>query len=62
MTLLIRYRGMLVDEAYFVPEVTDCKQANTGFQGLNEINSEPGGMMDFEEDQSRHKRRRHLMS
>ncbi|PPD79855.1 hypothetical protein GOBAR_DD23222 [Gossypium barbadense] len=56
MTLLIRYRGMLVDEAYIVPEVTDCKQANTGFQGLNEINSEPGGMMDFEEDQSRHKR------
>ncbi|KAA3471493.1 COP9 signalosome complex subunit 7-like isoform X2 [Gossypium australe] len=48
--------SMLVDEAYIVPEGTDCKQANTDFQGLDELNSEPGGMMDFEEDQSRHKR------
>ncbi|KAJ6940111.1 COP9 signalosome complex subunit 7-like isoform X1 [Populus alba x Populus x berolinensis] len=43
-------------------EVTNCKQADIDFRGHEEIYSEPGGVMDYEEDRSRPKRRRHPMS
>ncbi|KAK6918650.1 hypothetical protein RJ641_017072 [Dillenia turbinata] len=42
---------------YFVAEVTPCKQAaDVDFRGHEEIYSEPGGVMDYEEDRSRPKR------
>ncbi|KAJ0053859.1 hypothetical protein Pint_00103 [Pistacia integerrima] len=47
---------------YIVAEVTHCKQADVDFRGHEEIYSEPGGVMDYEEDRSRPKRRRHPMS
>ncbi|GKU88493.1 hypothetical protein SLEP1_g2752 [Rubroshorea leprosula] len=37
-------------------------KADVDFRGLEEIYSEPGGVMDHEEDRSRPKRRRHPMS
>ncbi|CAN1145955.1 COP9 signalosome complex subunit 7 [Linum perenne] len=47
---------------YVVAEVTPCKQADADFRGHEEIYSEPGGVMDYEEDRSRPKRRRHPVS
>ncbi|KAH1210450.1 COP9 signalosome complex subunit 7 [Glycine max] len=47
---------------YFVAEVTHCKQADIDFRGHEEICSESGGVMDYEEDRSRPKRRRHPIS
>lgn len=47
--------GILVDVAYIVAEVTNCKQADD-FRGHEEICSEPGGVMDYEEDRTRPKR------
>ncbi|XP_058008264.1 COP9 signalosome complex subunit 7 isoform X5 [Hevea brasiliensis] len=47
---------------YVVAEVTHCKQADIDFRGHEEIYSEPGGVMDYEEDRSRPKRRRHPIS
>lgn len=47
---------MLVDVSYVVAEVTNCKQADAEFRGHQEIFSEHGGVMDFEEDRSRPKR------
>ncbi|XP_052481653.1 COP9 signalosome complex subunit 7 isoform X4 [Gossypium raimondii] len=44
---------------YVVAEVTHCKQADLDFRGIEEIYSEPGGVMDYEEDRIRPKRRRH---
>ncbi|KAL5159461.1 COP9 signalosome complex subunit 7 [Glycine soja] len=41
---------------YFVAEVTHCKQADIDFRGHEEICSESGGVMDYEEDRSRPKR------
>ena len=41
---------------YIVAEVTHCKQADIDFRGHEEIYSEPGGVMDYEEDRSRPKR------
>jgi hypothetical protein len=41
---------------YVVAEVTHCKQADIDFRGHEEIYSEPGGVMDYEEDRSRPKR------
>ncbi|KAB5526835.1 hypothetical protein DKX38_020682 [Salix brachista] len=41
---------------YVVAEVTHCKQADIDFRGHEEIYSEPGGVMDCEEDRSRSKR------
>jgi hypothetical protein len=41
---------------YVVAEVTNCKQADIDFRGHEEIYSEPGGVMDYEEDRSRPKR------
>lgn len=41
---------------YIVAEVTNCKQADIDFRGHEEIYSEPGGVMDYEEDRSRPKR------
>ncbi|XP_054791859.1 COP9 signalosome complex subunit 7-like isoform X1 [Prosopis cineraria] len=38
------------------------KQADIDFRGHEEINSESGGVMDYEEDRSRPKRRRHPLS
>ncbi|KAF3946021.1 hypothetical protein CMV_027665 [Castanea mollissima] len=46
-------------EVHFSQEVTNCKQADIDFRGHEEIYSEPGGVMDYEEDRSRPKRRRH---
>lgn len=40
---------------YIVAEVTNCKQADD-FRGQEEIYSEPGGVMDYEEDRNRPKR------
>ncbi|RVW32309.1 COP9 signalosome complex subunit 7 [Vitis vinifera] len=37
-------------------KVTHCKQADIDFRGHEEIYSEPGGVMDYEEDRSRPKR------
>ncbi|XWS32431.1 hypothetical protein CRYUN_Cryun23aG0158800 [Craigia yunnanensis] len=37
-------------------------KADVDFRGLEEICSEPGGVMDYEEDRSRPKRRRHPIS
>ncbi|XP_021280915.1 COP9 signalosome complex subunit 7 isoform X1 [Herrania umbratica] len=37
-------------------------KADVDFRGLEEIYSEPGGVMDYEEDRSRPKRRRHPIS
>ncbi|XVF79767.1 hypothetical protein PTKIN_Ptkin15bG0016100 [Pterospermum kingtungense] len=37
-------------------------KADVDFRGLEEIYSEPGGVMDYEEDRSRQKRRRHPIS
>ncbi|KAL6124499.1 hypothetical protein ACLB2K_077011 [Fragaria x ananassa] len=37
-------------------EVPPCKQADNDFRGHEEIYSEPGGVMDYEEDRSRPKR------
>ncbi|XP_031392430.1 COP9 signalosome complex subunit 7 isoform X3 [Punica granatum] len=45
---------------YVVAEVATCKQADD-FRGHEEIYSEPGGVMDYEEDRTRPKRRRHPM-
>ena len=48
---------MLVDcLTYVVAEVTHCQQADIDFRGHEEIYSEPGGVMDYEEDRSRPKR------
>lgn len=49
---------MLVDVSftYIVAEVPYCKQADIDFRGHGEIYSEPGGVMDHEEDRSRPKR------
>nr|ADN34235.1 hypothetical protein [Cucumis melo subsp. melo] len=47
---------------YIVAEVTNCKQANIDIREHEEIYSEPGGVMDYEEDRSRPKRRRHPIS
>ena len=41
---------------YVVAEVTNCEQADIDFRGHEEIYSEPGGVMDYEEDRSRPKR------
>lgn len=41
---------------YFVAEVPPCKQADSDFRGHEEIYSESGGVMDYEEDRSRPKR------
>ncbi|KAA3462112.1 COP9 signalosome complex subunit 7-like isoform X2 [Gossypium australe] len=41
---------------YVVAEVTHCKQADLDFRGIEEIYSEPGGVMDYEEDRIRPKR------
>lgn len=41
---------------YIVAEVTNCKQANIDIREHEEIYSEPGGVMDYEEDRSRPKR------
>lgn len=38
--------------SYVVAEVTNCKQADAEFRGHQEIFSEHGGVMDFEEDRS----------
>ncbi|XP_038907171.1 COP9 signalosome complex subunit 7 isoform X1 [Benincasa hispida] len=46
----------------FLEEVTNCKQANIDIREHEEIYSEPGGVMDYEEDRSRPKRRRHPIS
>lgn len=35
---------------YVLAEVTPCKQADIDFRGHEEIYSEPGGVMDYEED------------
>lgn len=43
---------------YVVAEVTNCKQADVDFRGHEEIFSESGGVMDYEEDRGRPKRRR----
>ncbi|KAK6162650.1 hypothetical protein DH2020_002491 [Rehmannia glutinosa] len=45
--------GMLVDVSYVVAEVTNCKQADVEFRGHEDVFSEHGGVMDFEEDRSR---------
>ncbi|CAL5398139.1 unnamed protein product [Camellia sinensis] len=45
-----------------VREVTHCKQADIDFRGHEEIFSEPGGVMDYEEERSRPKRRRHPLA
>ncbi|WJX77238.1 COP9 signalosome complex subunit 7, variant 2 [Trifolium repens] len=47
---------------YIVAEVTHCKQGDIDFRGHEEICSESGGVMDYEEDRSRPKRRRHPIS
>ncbi|PNY09976.1 cop9 signalosome complex subunit 7-like protein [Trifolium pratense] len=41
---------------YIVAEVTHCKQGDIDFRGHEEICSESGGVMDYEEDRSRPKR------
>lgn len=41
---------------YVVAEVTNCKQADIDFRGHEEIYSESGGVMDYEEDRGRPKR------
>ena len=41
---------------HLVAEVKHFKQADLHLQGHGEIFSEPGGMMDYEEDRSRPKR------
>lgn len=40
---------------YLVAEV-HCKQADAELRGHEEVYSEPGGVMDYEEDRSRPKR------
>lgn len=52
----IQSLDMLVDVSYVVAEVTNCKQADAEFRGHQEVFSEHGGVMDFEEDRSRPKR------
>ncbi|XP_061375869.1 COP9 signalosome complex subunit 7 isoform X1 [Gastrolobium bilobum] len=52
------YKGL----TYVVAEVTPYKQADIDFRGHEEICSESGGVMDYEEDRSRPKRRRHPIS
>ncbi|KAL5150593.1 COP9 signalosome complex subunit 7 [Glycine soja] len=51
-----------VKKSIFKVEVTHCKQADIDFRGHEEICSESGGVMDYEEDRSRPKRRRHPIS
>lgn len=41
---------------YSVAEATNCKQADVDFRGHEEIYSESGGVMDYEEDRGRPKR------
>lgn len=41
---------------YIVAEVTNCEQADVDFRGHEEIFSESGGVMDYEEDRGRPKR------
>lgn len=54
--MYIQSLDLLVDVSYVVAEVTNCKQADIDFRGHEEIFSEHGGVMDFEEDRSRSKR------
>ncbi|KAM0015739.1 hypothetical protein Hdeb2414_s0032g00714111 [Helianthus debilis subsp. tardiflorus] len=44
---------------YVVAEVTNCEQEDIDFRGHEEMFPEPGGVMDYDEDRSRPKRRRH---
>ncbi|XP_023005065.1 COP9 signalosome complex subunit 7-like isoform X5 [Cucurbita maxima] len=59
---LLKYWDILVDVPYIMAEVTNCKQADIDIRGHEEVYSEPGGVMDYEEDRSRPKRRRHPIS
>ncbi|CAL5381279.1 unnamed protein product [Camellia sinensis] len=51
-----------VKKSISLKEVKHCEQADIDFRGHEEIYSEPGGVMDYEEDRSRPKRRRHPMA
>ncbi|KAG7025341.1 COP9 signalosome complex subunit 7 [Cucurbita argyrosperma subsp. argyrosperma] len=53
---LLKYWDILVDVPYIMAEVTNCKQADIDIRGHEEVYSEPGGVMDYEEDRSRPKR------
>ncbi|XP_076909433.1 COP9 signalosome complex subunit 7-like isoform X5 [Bidens hawaiensis] len=44
---------------YFVAEVSNSEQADIDFRGHEEMYPEPGGVMDYDEDRIRPKRRRH---
>ncbi|KAL4352501.1 hypothetical protein GQ457_06G035150 [Hibiscus cannabinus] len=60
MTSLIQYQDMLVDVAYLhCGRSYTLLAAEVDFRGLEDIYAEPAGVMDYEEDRSRPKRRRH---
>lgn len=58
LSVIVYDWDLLVDGlTYFVAEVTHCKQADIDFiRGHEEICSESGGVMDYEEDRTRPKR------
>ncbi|GAV82458.1 PCI domain-containing protein [Cephalotus follicularis] len=57
-----KHRKDLEDRVEDVKKSLSLKQADIDFRGHEEIYSEPGGVMDYEEDRSRPKRRRHPIS
>ncbi|KAK8474755.1 hypothetical protein V6N11_008839 [Hibiscus sabdariffa] len=54
-----KHRKEVEDRVEEVKKSISTKQAEVDFRGLEDIYSEPAGVMDYEEDRSRPKRRRH---
>ncbi|GLT84313.1 hypothetical protein SLE2022_025490 [Rubroshorea leprosula] len=62
MSELDKKHGKDVEERVEEVKKSISLKADVDFRGIEEINSEPGGVMDYEEDRSRPKRRRHPIS
>ncbi|GKV12754.1 hypothetical protein SLEP1_g23868 [Rubroshorea leprosula] len=62
MSELDKKHGKDVEERVEEVKKSMSLKADVDFRGIEEIYSEPGGVMDYEEDRSRPKRRRHPIS
>uniref|UniRef100_R7WAG1 Uncharacterized protein n=1 Tax=Aegilops tauschii TaxID=37682 RepID=R7WAG1_AEGTA len=60
--LILLNSGIAGPFSYLIAEVEQCKQADNDLRGHDDFLSESGGIMDFEEDRIRPKRRRQPMA